>query len=311
MLAEETKSVLKGFTNVFDNCTLWTGAGFEWMMVGVKEPRGPVTESEFIRQWQDPVVGPELRRLGFNNPDQMGALFIADGQRIEEWIAGSLPLVDNYPKRLSSRNKTWVEDISVYRDFMNVKDSRENFKNSDILPKIWPDSIRSKSDQYFVSRQIINAMLEPKTPKVINLHRCLQDPKLQSYILWAFLSDHYAQDIIMKEIVGKNINAVLQEEERVIPLLRHLAAGALQEGNYQLADQYLSAATEILSPQQTNSINMYYSFRIYLQYIMGNKDLAREITQRYVQITKNGKDKRNQEMAAYWSWLQGGALGRP
>jgi len=43
----ETKSIIKGFCNVFKESSLWAGSGLEWMLVGIKNPGKPVSEKDF------------------------------------------------------------------------------------------------------------------------------------------------------------------------------------------------------------------------------------------------------------------------
>jgi len=71
-----SKAILKGFCQVFEHCSLWDGGGLNWVMIGIKQPKAPVTEREFVRQWLDPVVGKEMRTVGFEDPQAFGALFI-------------------------------------------------------------------------------------------------------------------------------------------------------------------------------------------------------------------------------------------
>jgi len=113
-----TKSILKGFCQAFEHCSLWDGGNFNWMMVGIKQPKAPVTKEEFVRQWLDPVVGKEMQTVGFKNPELFGSLFIADNRKLMAWLKDSLPLVDNYPKRLNSYFKSNEKDYQKYREFV-------------------------------------------------------------------------------------------------------------------------------------------------------------------------------------------------
>ena len=65
--AAETASVMRAFCGVFADCTLWTAAGLEWMLAGTKRRARPSAD-EFGAQWSDPVVGPQLRDVGFERP---------------------------------------------------------------------------------------------------------------------------------------------------------------------------------------------------------------------------------------------------
>ena len=75
-----TKAILRAFCDVFEDCSLWNGTGTNLMMVGTRHIAGPVPDDQFIRQWNDPKVSAEMKRLGFEQPEQVGALFIGDAE---------------------------------------------------------------------------------------------------------------------------------------------------------------------------------------------------------------------------------------
>lgn len=97
-----TKAILRAFCDVFEDCSLWNGMGTSLMMVGTRNARGPVSEEQFTRQWSDPVVAREMKALGFERPEQLGALFIGDAEYLKGIFTDSPPLVDNYPKRIEA-----------------------------------------------------------------------------------------------------------------------------------------------------------------------------------------------------------------
>jgi len=299
----EAKSILKGFCNVFKNCSLWTGSGFEWMMAGIKNPQESVSEDDFIHQWNDPVVGVEMRSLGIDNPEQFGSLFIADGQRLQDWISDSLPLSDNYPRRLSYGNNEIKHSLPVYRAFMDDAVSWENFMKSEGISKIWPESLRKKSGSYFAVREIINEILtEPsmrKSSPLIDLHRCLHKPLLGNYILWAFGSNQRAQKILTE---------VLNDESLVsydsLDIYNHLAAGAARQRNYPLTEKYLHLAAKRLGPRNTYGDYLYFAvYRMYFLLISGNQDDAIKAGQEYIDLRKAGRDKRTKQIEQYWNWM--------
>ena len=74
----ETRSILAAYCQVFPDCSLWTTARLNWMLMGSRGGRWSRSEAEFSRQWHDARVLPELRALGIEKPEQMGAMFMAD-----------------------------------------------------------------------------------------------------------------------------------------------------------------------------------------------------------------------------------------
>ena len=78
-----------GFCAVFEDCSLWSGYLLDWMLVGTRDARGPVSVERFSAQWRDPVVGDRLQEAGLDDPAQLGASFLADAPALRQLVAGS------------------------------------------------------------------------------------------------------------------------------------------------------------------------------------------------------------------------------
>ncbi len=148
-------SIIKGFCNAFPDCSLWTGSGLNWMLAGTRGARDRVDEEAFTRQWRDPEVGPELARLGFETPGQLGATFLADAAFLEALTAGTAPLVDDFPRRLSPRS-AGPEDYRFYLSFMDAGLARERFAASAFIRSRWPPRIRELTLAAFKEQDIFN-----------------------------------------------------------------------------------------------------------------------------------------------------------
>ncbi|NIS68993.1 MAG: spermidine synthase [Proteobacteria bacterium] len=296
----EAKSILKAFCNVFSHCSLWSGAGLEWMMVGMKNPQ-KAERHGFVRQWYDPVVGSEMRALGFVIPEQFGSLFIADGPRLRNWISDSLPLRDNYPHRISYELSVEQEKrsqyIPAYWDFMTPDVCRTNFMESEGMKMIWPRYFREMSEEHFATRRMITELLEDRpVPLVPYLHRCYQNPILAHYIPWLFGSDQYAQSIV-KKTLGKELN---DRSDRVNRLM-HLTAIAAQQRRYLQAERFCHLAMKIIGPQ--NAHKDFFFVRMYFLFITGNKERALEVGREYINVEGADSATRKEEVAQYWYWL--------
>lgn len=305
----ETKAILKGFCDVFQENSLWAGSGLEWMMVGIKNPKKHAAEALFGRQWQDPIVGPEMRTLGFENPEQFGAFFIADGQRLRQWVSGAMPLVDNYPKRISSHIGCPPEDIETYIDFMNHAETKTNFINSKGIRNIWPETLHKNTAKRFASAHIINEILTPQKvwhryKDITYLHQCIHDPLLAGYIPWVLGSDHDARKIIdaaSKEGPGKPVEGP--------GTYIHLASAALWQRHYLPAEHYLYRAVDYLSRgdrlDEFSSFN-YCTLRMYLLFIAGEKERARQVGREYLDVLerKQGKASRDNVSTQFENYLQ-------
>jgi len=98
----DTLAIIKAFCNAFHDCTLWDGAGLEWMLMGGNGTNERVPADTFTAQWRDERVHRELVALGFELPEQMGALFMGDAPISPASPANVPPVTDNYPLRISS-----------------------------------------------------------------------------------------------------------------------------------------------------------------------------------------------------------------
>jgi len=99
----DVKAIIRAFCDVFDDCSLWNGTPFDWMLVGTRQAPGPAPQANFSAAWNDPVVWPRLREIGFEVPQQIGATFLGDARYLRGLTAETLPLTDNHPQRLRPR----------------------------------------------------------------------------------------------------------------------------------------------------------------------------------------------------------------
>jgi spermidine synthase len=85
---EEAEAILRAFHNAFSNASVWANADEQWIMMGIKGPGRSVSQEEVRRLWSEPATGQDLRRIGVEVPQQLGALFLMDGEEIDSHHAG-------------------------------------------------------------------------------------------------------------------------------------------------------------------------------------------------------------------------------
>jgi spermidine synthase len=96
------RAILRAFCDVFDDCSLWNGSGTNLMMVGGRAVQRGVPEQLFRAQWSTPVIAAEMKRLGVERPEQLGALFIGDAAFIQSLVRDAPPLTDDNPKLIDA-----------------------------------------------------------------------------------------------------------------------------------------------------------------------------------------------------------------
>jgi hypothetical protein len=153
----EAFAVARGFCDVFEECSLWTGFGHEWMLLGTRGAGGPVTEDRFARQWSDPVVGTRLRAAGLDSPSQLGATFLADAATLATLTAGVAALVDDYPQRLDPRRHlTRLHPSVEYTRLMRPDEARSRFEVSPLIRRLWPPEWAARSLPAFDTQVLVN-----------------------------------------------------------------------------------------------------------------------------------------------------------
>ncbi|MFP8881980.1 MAG: fused MFS/spermidine synthase [Myxococcota bacterium] len=242
LLVNDSRAIIRAFCDAFDDCSLWGGMRFDWMLVGTRGLRGPPREEEFSRQWRDPVVGPELRALGFEVPEQLAALFMADAPALDALTRGVAPLTDDRPQRLSRRPVN-PRSRGVHRSWMDTQVARRAFLNSAFIASLWPQALRQRSLQAFDTQRIINEHLlgsaAPGSVKLQDLFRILLGSQLETLPLWVLGSSADEQRIVERlwRPGGKipaldyrrAIGAVAQRDYALAGVLFERAAAGLRE----------------------------------------------------------------------------------
>lgn len=189
MTASEMRSVVAGFCAAFEDCSLWTGHGLEWILMGTRDAKGPVSAERFAAQWRDPVVAARLREAGLDDPSQLGALFIADAPALRSIVAGALPLDDDHPYRLSPRVGIAQSDMDWFVRLMQVDEPRRRFFESDFVKGLWPAAWLEPTRPAFAALDVMNASLlgpqDPGKSGLAPLDRLLTQTTLYAPVLWA------------------------------------------------------------------------------------------------------------------------------
>ncbi len=231
----DAKVIARSFCSAFDDCTLWTGSGLDWMLVGTRGASGPVSAEHFARQWEDPVVGPEIRALGFEVPEQLGALFIGGREYLLSLSAGVEPLTDRHPKRLS---ETLVVQKARYLPWMETSAARRRFERDPVVERLWPASMRRASLGYFDEQdaynRVLNFQVDP-SDHLPEIHRWIAETRLETLPLWFLGSDGNHQRAAARAWAAGNRSPAIHF---------HLGAAALAKRDLAAALTHLRAVGE-------------------------------------------------------------------
>ncbi len=273
-----SKSVLKAFSNVFENCTLWTGIGFEWIMVGTRGNGTKVSEKHFSNQWEDPLVAPGMRYCGFEIPEQLGAAFLMDGTDIKEWTKDRNPVVDNFPKRIFGRRSA-EDPADSLESVMKVAKTTQGFQASKTINAIWPDALVSKSLALFEVQQFVNELFLKPGPDtaffhIETMHRILKDSSLRFPILWAVGGSECADN---DRAQIRNAPSREKNAEQVLTF----AAQALADRNFAEAEEYFSELERLVPGSHATY------FRIYALCLAGKSQEAAKIVEDNFRLFKS------------------------
>jgi len=152
----DAKAIIAAFCSVFDDCTLWSGSGLEWMLAGTRGLAGAPSDEGFSRQWHEPGSAADLKEVGLEVPEQLGALFIADAPFLFEMVRAHAPLEDDHPLRLSPRPQPGTDPF--FLELMDASASRQRFSRSAFVRRYWPAEVRERTDTYFAWREVINRL---------------------------------------------------------------------------------------------------------------------------------------------------------
>jgi spermidine synthase len=174
----DTLAILKAFCTAFSDCSLWSGGGLEWMLLGANEAAPSLDPAAFAAQWRDPTVRDELTALGFEHPAQLGSLFMADATMLNELTAAVAPVTDNFPLRISSRLVSQPGRVPLYELLMDERQRLRRFRRSEHIRHIWPAELLQASEPYFVYERLI------KNHFTDDVYRHVSDP-----FLWQAIDD--------------------------------------------------------------------------------------------------------------------------
>lgn len=227
---EEVKAILRGFHNAFPNASVWGNADYEWIMLGINGPGRSLGEPEARRLWDDTKTYPDLDKIGLEKPAQLPALFLMDAAEIEKLTAETKPLSDFFPKRLSDVAADRKETHQFALGYMEAKAAARRFRDAGPLKAMWPETIASETEPYFIVRDTRYRSEQEGSNKLAELDFFVRKFSLRAPVLEVLNEDplHIA---IAERAASNNANPA--------EMLRELAAGALARRDFNATAQFI------------------------------------------------------------------------
>jgi hypothetical protein len=233
---EETKAILRAFHDAFSNSSVWAGAHQDWIMMGIKGPGRKVPEEEIRQLWSHPDSGGDLRRIGIEVPQQLGALFLMDGQEIDRITRDVAPLTDNYPKRLSDAG--WDDEASqrFAMTYMETLPALQRFLHSPLVATVWPETLNSSMESFFLVRESRYLSETVGSNKLAELDVYLRHSRLRMPVLEVLGSDGFR--VAIAERVAK------KSQTPPVEMIPDLIGGALARRDINGAIQLLETKND-------------------------------------------------------------------
>jgi spermidine synthase len=226
---ETSRAITRAFCDVFPDCSMWAGFALNWMLVGSAGQTVLPSEEFMGRQWRDPDLLPELRAVGVERVEQLGALFIADADQLGAFIDGALPVVDDYPKRIHDRPASDA-DVAFYADWMNVEQTLARFDSSAWIDENWPADLRVRSRAYFDEQGVIDEIWAPMplAERLRKLHRVLTETDLRTLPIWT-IGGSTGRIAAAERLIARGVP--------LEPVIGQVALRALGDRDYETAGQ--------------------------------------------------------------------------
>ncbi|HKS55871.1 MAG TPA: fused MFS/spermidine synthase [Steroidobacteraceae bacterium] len=239
----DTLAITKAFCAEFEDCSLWAGAGLEWMLLGSNGAHDRVSAETFSAQWRDERVRPELVALGFESPEQVGSLFMADAQDLATLTAGVAPVTDNYPLRISDRLVGVPPHVELYDRVMDERERRTRFERSPYIDRIWPQGFEQAAVPFFRYEGMIKEYFTGglyrdtgRSKRWEAIDDLLTNTKLETLPLWLLGSDRDAQRNAKALVDGGAPQSAAEYHLALDRLAHRDYAGALEHTHRALAD---------------------------------------------------------------------------
>jgi predicted membrane-bound spermidine synthase len=230
---DEAKAILRAFHNAFPNASVWADADQEWIMMGINGQGRKVKEEEIRQLWSNADSGADLRRIGIEVPQQLGALFVMDRDEIDRITRDVAPLTDDYPKRLSDAPWDEKANFEFAATYMEPASVTERFLRSPLISRIWPEALSKSMKSLFAVRETRFLSETIGSNKLAELDLFLRGTRLRMPVLEALGSDELRFAIAQR--------VARETESPPLEIVPDLIAGALARRNLDEAIRLLES----------------------------------------------------------------------
>ena len=227
----EAKSILLAFHGAFQNTMIWSGPDEEWIMMGIKGRPRPTDLAALRRMFAGSNTKPDLARIGIETPEEIAAMFVMDGDEINQIAADVKPLSDIYPKRLGDSTEPDPGIREFATNYMQSATAAEHFRSSRVMQQIWPEARTTQLEPFFVIREMRYRSRFEKRNWLADLDVHLRGSNLREPVLETLGTNSFRVALAEKVADGTN-----PPPNETVP---DLIAAALADRNYSRAGELL------------------------------------------------------------------------
>lgn len=240
---DAARSVIRGFCNVFPDCSLWRGARLQFVLAGSRNASRKLEPEAFERAWRDEETAAELSRIGFETPGLLLATFVADQAFLKEFSRDAAPLVDNHPYRLGlymASREEFGERVAFYTALLEPAEVEKRYRASAFLKERLPPALFQAGLDSLPYENYAEVGLDA-LPGSLSLYlepidRILTKTKLRTPALW-LMGDHAEPSGVIETLVERNeLNETVHY---------HLGLRALAERRFDEAERHFSSAQQL------------------------------------------------------------------
>src|SRR6266571_403513 len=233
---DEAKAILRAFHDAFANASVWAGADQDWIMMGIKGSGRKVKEEEIRQLWSQSGSGGDLRQIGIEVPQQLGALFVMDAEGIDQITHDVAPLTDCYPKRLT--DEPWDEEAGhrFALMYLAAPSALQRFLHSSLAATIWPETLNKSLESFFILRQTRYLSEMIGSNKLAELDLYLRHSQLRMPVLEVLGSDGFRL-AIAERVAKRSLTPPLE-------IMPDLVAGALSQRDIEGAIRMLESEND-------------------------------------------------------------------
>lgn len=218
-----TAAVIQAFCAAFADCSLWSGANYNWVLLGSREAP-PVTAADFQRLWQSPAQ-PLLAATGYERPELLGVSFLADTEQLQAWLATLtakkpvLALQDNFPGRLADEAAD-ENAMQHYAALLEPQAAERRFTVSQWVQNYWPEPLRVATREQWLWQPVLNQQIgsamatrlqiaeqllrysQLRVPVLTLLHSGLRQQQVLRQVNWKSLDENQQEVFLYHAVVG-------------------------------------------------------------------------------------------------------------